>query len=147
MSPSMRLLAWLSVTLLVGCSSGQRLASSYPDSSSTPSGAVLPSAPAASSQYAIEQSGTRSAQDIGARIIRLAKNLHSLDDISPQSIERHTGLQVEVNKQNRLKYGFGGLIAEPWYYDLDSVQESEGSIPRQLLFSLRQGKPGDDAEM
>lgn len=143
----MRLLAWLSVTLLVGCSTGHPLALSTQDSSSRTIGAVSPSAPIASGQQGLEPAGTRSAQDIGTRIIRLAQNLNSLDDISPTSIERHTGLRVEFNKHNRLKYGFGGLIADPWHYDLDSVQEAEGSLPRQLIFSLRQGRPGEDAEM
>lgn len=143
----MRLLAWLSVTLLVGCSTGHPLALSTQDSSSRTTGAVSPSAPIAAGQQGLEPAGTRSAQDIGARIIRLAQNLNSLDDISPTSIERHTGLRVEFNKHNRLKYGFGGLIAEPWHYDLDSVQEAEGSMPRQLIFFLRQRGHEGKADM
>jgi hypothetical protein len=118
MSSSMRFIALFGSILLAGCSTVN---------------------------YSLPSS-QRSAEDIGARIIRLAQNLHTLDDIRPESIERHTGLEVEFNHNNRLNYGFGGVISEPLHYDLDSVQEREGSIPRQLIFSFRAQGQEDKAD-
>ncbi len=121
MSPTMRLIALFGCLLMTGCS-----AVNY----------SLPSNQIVDAPIQPEQAGVRTAEDIGERIIRLAKNLNKIDDISPESIERHTGLEVKFNENNRLIYGFHGLISEPWIYVLTSAQESEGSTPRQLIFSF-----------
>lgn len=60
------------------------------------------------------------AADFSKRALKLIASVHSLKDISPENIERRTGIKVSFNEENRREYGFGGnVVAAPdWTYGL-----------------------------
>ena len=76
------------------------------------------------------------AEDIGHRVLKLIDSLHSAQDLSPEHIERVTGIQVEINEDDPGIYGFGGKLTADWSYSLVSSPDRLGEKPTSLRFSF-----------
>ena len=77
-----------------------------------------------------------SAQDIGKRVLALIEHIRNSQDISPDIIEQHTGLQVRVNPADHDDYGVSGKLTDTWYYGLRSMSAEPGHKPNRLLFQF-----------
>lgn len=76
------------------------------------------------------------AEDIGHRVLKLIDSLHSAQDLSPEHIERITGIHVEINEDDPGIYGFGGTLTADWSYRLVSSPDRLGETPTSLRFSF-----------
>lgn len=79
---------------------------------------------------------TMTAEEIGRRVIKLVQSLRSPDDISPESIERHTGLTMAFNPTDKNRYGAGGEVDKNWHFSLVTVPDKSGTPPRRLTFTF-----------
>jgi hypothetical protein len=62
---------------------------------------------------------TFSAQEISDRILKFAKSIKTVKDISPKNIKRKMGIKVNFNEEDRTNYGFWGKVADSsWIYGL-----------------------------
>jgi hypothetical protein len=62
---------------------------------------------------------TFSAKEISDRVLKFAKAIKTVKDISPENIERKMGIKVNFNEEDRTNYGFWGKIADSsWIYGL-----------------------------
>lgn len=77
-----------------------------------------------------------SAQDVGKRVLALIEHVRNRQDISPETIERHTGLKVSVNPDDRNDYGVTGKLTDQWYYGLRSMSAEPGETPNRLMFQF-----------
>ena len=82
------------------------------------------------------QAPTLTSQEIGQRMIRLITSLHSIEDISPQAIERQTGIQMEFKWPDPNEYGTLGPIEGPWKYELVAIPDKAGTRARRLSFEF-----------
>lgn len=80
------------------------------------------------------QAPTLTSQEIAQRMIRLITSLHGIEDISPQAIERQTGIPVKRDPKNPHEYGFQGPIEGPWEYELVAIPDKPGTQTRRLRF-------------
>ncbi len=80
---------------------------------------------------------TFNAEDISKRVLVLIENIRNSQDISPEIIEKYTGLKVRINPNNENDYGVSGKLTEEWYYSLRSMSpETPGQKPSSLLFDF-----------
>lgn len=77
-----------------------------------------------------------SAQQLGDRVLTLIQSVRNAHDLSPQNIEKQTGLKIEVNPDNSSDYGIAGKLTEQWYYGLRSMSTAPGEAPNRVLFEL-----------
>lgn len=80
------------------------------------------------------QAPTLTSQEIAQRMIRLITSLHGIEDISPQAIERQTGIPVKRDPKDPHEYGFQGPIEGPWEYELVAIPDKPGTQARRLRF-------------
>lgn len=81
-------------------------------------------------------SAALNAQEIGKRVLALIENIRNRQDISPELIEKHTGLPVRINPDDRNDYGVSGKLTDEWYYGLRSMSAEPGQAPNRLLFQF-----------
>ena len=81
-------------------------------------------------------SATMTAEDVGKRVLKLVASINGAEDISPENIERVTGLKIDVSPTNPHEYGTGGKISDTFFYNLGSLSNSNGSKPNRLMFSF-----------
>lgn len=55
---------------------------------------------------------TLSAKEISNRILKFAKSIKTVSDISPGNIEKRMGIKVDFNEEDRTNYGFWGKVAD-----------------------------------
>lgn len=79
---------------------------------------------------------TLSSREIGQRVLALIDSLRSARDLSPERIERATGLTVEFDAGDRNVYGVSGALGGAWSYALVSAPDRQDQPPRSLRFSL-----------
>lgn len=62
------------------------------------------------------------AEDVSRRVLKLIGSIRGLDDLSPDNIERQTGLKVAFHNEDRQEYGFGGPVADAadWQYGINA---------------------------
>jgi hypothetical protein len=62
---------------------------------------------------------TFSAKEISDKLLKFAKSIKTVKDVSPENIERQIGIKVQFNEENRTNYGFWGKITNSsWNYGL-----------------------------
>jgi flagellin-like hook-associated protein FlgL len=62
---------------------------------------------------------TFSAQEISDRVLKFAKSIKTVKDISPKNIKRKMGIKVNFNEEDRTNYGFWGKVTDSsWIYGL-----------------------------
>ena len=60
-----------------------------------------------------------SAKEISNLILKFAKSIKTVKDVSPENIERKMGIKVNYNEEDRTNYGFWGKVADSsWIYGL-----------------------------
>lgn len=60
-----------------------------------------------------------SAKELSNRVLKFAKAIKTVNDISPENIERKMGIKVNYNEEDRTNYGFWGKIVDSsWIYGL-----------------------------
>ncbi|ALN65209.1 hypothetical protein GLA29479_4372 [Lysobacter antibioticus] len=74
------------------------------------------------------------AEQIGKRVLKLIDSIHGAQDLSPENIEKQTGIKVEIHSEDRTEYGFGGALTNAWSYSLTSVSYRQGEKPTRLDF-------------
>lgn len=81
---------------------------------------------------------TLSAEEIGRRVLKLAKNVDGITDISPENIERQMQISVSFREENRNEYGFGGNVenAPDWVYNLYAYPSENNQKTDTLRFSF-----------
>ncbi len=86
---------------------------------------------------------TASAEDIGNRILRLIDSLKGPSDLNPAHVERATGIRVQTDPENSLRWGFGGPVDAQWNYDLGTITTADGKSVEGLLFAFEpsEGEP------
>jgi hypothetical protein len=94
----------------------------------------------------ISENAALSAQEVGKRVLALIENVRSKQDISPEVIEKHTGLPIQVNPEDGNDYGVSGKLTEQWYYGLRSMSGTPGEKPNRLLFQFND-QTHSDADM
>jgi hypothetical protein len=77
-----------------------------------------------------------SAEDISKRVLKLVASVTNAEDISPENIERITGLKIDVSQSNPNEYGTGGKITDTWFYNLGALSNNKGSKPDRVMFSF-----------
>lgn len=83
------------------------------------------------------------AKDLSKRVIALIEGIRSVRDISPESIEKITGLKVEINPLDSNDYGTTGKLTDTWYYGLRSMSPDASDKPNRLLFQLNDQTDAD----
>lgn len=109
-----------------------------------PSATTKPQASASNPQ---EQTMTSSltAEEVGHRVLKLIDGIHSIDDISPEHIEKVFGMKLVVNPSDPNDYGYDGQLTDAWSYSFGSVTDSKGGKPTQLRLSFNdQTRKGAD---
>lgn len=80
---------------------------------------------------------TLTATEISQRILKLIKSIQIIKDISPQNIEKVTGLKMEFDPDNRKNYGTHGRVGDTiWFYILRSLSNINGEKPNRLQFAF-----------
>ena len=67
--------------------------------------------------------------ELGARMLKLIGSIRGLADLSPENIERQTGLTVEIRSQDRTDYGLVGQLQDRGDYSLSAVSYRPGQKP------------------
>jgi hypothetical protein len=86
------------------------------------------------------------AKDLSKRVLALIEGIRDIRDISPESIEKLTGLKIEVNPKDSNDYGTTGKLTDTWYYGLRSMSPDASDKPNRLLFELND-QTDTDADM
>lgn len=76
------------------------------------------------------------AEEIGKRVLDLINTIKDASDISPENIERATGLKINVNPENPNEYGAGGKITDTWFYNIGGSSNSKSGKSNRLTFSF-----------
>jgi hypothetical protein len=85
---------------------------------------------------AVAESAALSAQDISKRVLAMIESIRNVGDLSPEAIEKHTGLKVSINPDDRNDYGVTGKLTDEWYYGLRSMSAEPGKTPNRLIFQF-----------
>ncbi len=88
---------------------------------------------------------TLTASEISQRVLKLIKSVQTVKDISPQNIEKITGLNMQFDPDDRDTYGTSGKVADStWFYSLSSLSNLNGGKPNRLQFAFRNMEREDD---
>jgi len=83
---------------------------------------------------------TLTADDIGRRVLALIDSIRGAQDIAPATIEKATGLKVDIWSDDQSKYGVNGRIDGDWHFGLRSMPaQTPGARPNALLFAISDG--------
>ena len=85
---------------------------------------------------AVAGSAAPSAQDLSKRVLAMIESIRNAGDLSPEAIERHTGLKVSINPDDSNDYGVTGKLTDEWYYALRSMSAEPGKAPNRLMFQF-----------
>lgn len=84
---------------------------------------------------------TLSAKQLNDKILALILSVNDARDLSPESIEQHTGLQVKPNPEDPYRFYSVGSLPEGWFFSLIGVKPDPG-IPQHSVL-LNMGHDGD----
>ncbi|MGH8082592.1 MAG: hypothetical protein ACREP7_18595 [Lysobacter sp.] len=99
---------------------------------------------AAMSQPSADVSAPIDAGQLIWRVLKLIEAVHSAADLTPESIERHTGLRVHVDPADHSRYAASGQVAPDWAYSLASMTYKQGQTPTRLDFDFIDSRPDRD---
>lgn len=77
-----------------------------------------------------------SAHQFNERMLAWILSVRDAEDLSAQSIEKHTGLKIKVDPKNPTNFYAMGALADPWLYSLLRVTPSPGQTSREIMFNI-----------
>lgn len=104
-----------------------------------PAGPAIPSAPISSKDTTMNATTAPAAlavDDLNQRVLRLIDSIRSRADLSPDHIQRLTGVDVEVNAEDPTIYGIAGPVDGQGRYSLVSSHTNAQGQVDSLLFSF-----------
>ncbi len=125
-SPTGAALLLLSLALMTGCAS-----------------------PSAQSQAnALADAPTLTSEEFGARLIPFIVGLRTVDDISPEALEKAFGIKVRHSAEDAREYGTWGDIGKgEWIYYMRSIPEKNEARARRILIQLSEKDPDSKPEL
>jgi hypothetical protein len=85
------------------------------------------------------------SNEIADRVLRLIDSIHDRDGLSPDNIQRSTGITVSFDPEDSDRYGFHGRVDDTWLYDLGSVVDQvAGGVRGLQFFFAAPGNPEAD---
>lgn len=73
--------------------------------------------------------------DIGTRLLTLLTGLRGPGDIAPERLQEIVGAPVQYDPDDRNRYGMGAVVDDHWIYNLATIPDRAGDVPRRLVFS------------
>jgi len=74
--------------------------------------------------------------ELSARMLKLIGSIHGAADLSPENIERQTGLTVDIRSHDRSDYGLIGQVQDRGDYSLSAVSYRPGQAATRLDLRL-----------
>ena len=81
------------------------------------------------------------AQQLNDRVLAWILTVNDTRDLSTQSIEKHTGLDLRTDPEDPGRFRAVGALPEAWRFSLSSVKTVSGPSPHAVLLSM--GRAGD----
>ncbi|UJB19237.1 MULTISPECIES: hypothetical protein [Lysobacter] len=85
---------------------------------------------------------TLSARQLNDKILALILSANDARDLSPEGIERHTGLQVNPNPEDPFRFYSVGALPDGWFFSLTGVKPDPGAPQHSVLLRMSHGGDG-----
>lgn len=83
-----------------------------------------------------------SAQQLNDKVLALILSVNDARDLSPENIERHTGLQVKPNPEEPYRFYSVGSLPDGWFFSLTGVKPDPGFPQHSVLLNMGHGGDG-----